>query len=427
MNVDPPTHTPSPAPVVSGTLPHRCEVLIVGAGPAGSACATVLAQAGVDVLLVDQQPFPRVKVCGDGLVPDTHLALQRLGVLEAVLAQAHPVRAVRCVSQRAGTLEVPGQLAVLPRERLDQILLDHAVARGAQFQAPWKLEEPIDDPSGRAIGARVSQAGQVREVLADRVVLATGGRIPAMLKADLVTQRRPSAVALRAYLRCADAPGLPTDSLDFVWHARLRPGYGWVFPCGKGLYNVGVGVFDRHRDCDGGRDAEGSASSGNLRQLLDAFGRCYAPAGHLLKHGEMLELRGAPLRCTLTGAQSGRPGVMATGEAIGSTYDFTGEGIGKAMETGILAAEAILRGREHGSGEADVRVDYAARLAELRPRFELYARANAVNRHPWLADLVVWRARRSAHLRRRMSDMLEERFNPGHLFTARGFWKLLTR
>ena len=75
-------------------LPESCDVLVVGAGPAGSACAQMLARAGLDVLLIDQHDFPRDKVCGDGLIPDAHAALRRLGVYDEVMAQAQRVARV---------------------------------------------------------------------------------------------------------------------------------------------------------------------------------------------------------------------------------------------------------------------------------------------------------------------------------------------
>ncbi|MDP9044047.1 MAG: FAD-dependent oxidoreductase, partial [Pseudomonadota bacterium] len=82
------------------TLPDACDVLVVGAGPAGSAAAITLARAGCDVVLIDQHAFPRDKVCGDGLIPDAHHALRRLGVLDAVMAQAEPSGHVGCVGPR---------------------------------------------------------------------------------------------------------------------------------------------------------------------------------------------------------------------------------------------------------------------------------------------------------------------------------------
>ena len=166
----------------------------------------------------------------------------------------------------------------------------------------------------------------------------------------------------------------------------------------------------------------------NLRRLFDDFVASYEPAALLMREGRLVgDLKGAPLRCTLEGATTGEPGLMVIGEAMGSTYDFTGEGIGKALETGLLAADTLLAGERAGRDEATIRQDYATRLAALKPKFALYERANSVNRHPWLADLVIWRARRSPRLLRRMSGVLDETANPGHLMSLRGMLRLLTR
>ncbi|HPG81586.1 MAG TPA: geranylgeranyl reductase, partial [Piscinibacter sp.] len=198
---------------------------------------------------------------------------------------------------------------------------------------------------------------------------------------------------------------------EVVWHRAVAPGYGWIFPCRDGVFNIGVGVFD-------GRDT-------NLRTLFDAFTRAYPNARDLVDGGRWVgPLKGAPLRTSLEGARFSRPGLLVTGEAAGSTYAFTGEGIGKAMETGMLAAEAVLAGR--GRDDAAVRADYEARLAALKPRFALYERANGINRHPWLTDLVIWRGRRSPRVLRRMSGVLDETSNPGQLLSAKGFYRLFT-
>jgi flavin-dependent dehydrogenase len=114
--------------------------------------------------------------------------------------------------------------------------------------------------------------------------------------------------------------------------------------------------------------------------------------------------------------------VLATGEAIGSTYDFSGEGIGKAMETGMLAAACI----REAADDAAVLARYQAAVAALQPRFDLYEKANQVNHHPWLADLVIWRARRSPSVLRRMSGVLEETSNPGNLLSLKGLMRLFS-
>ena len=112
-----------------------------------------------------------------------------------------------------------------------------------------------------------------------------------------------------------------------------------------------------------------------------------------------------------------RPGVLACGEAAGSTYALTGEGIGKAMETALHAAEAILA---HGADEAAVRADYRARIASLKPRFDLYAQAHRAVSHPWLVDLLVWSARRSPRRLERLAGVLEETYLPKDGMSLRG-------
>src|SRR5438445_8215198 len=121
------------------TLPATCDVLVVGAGPAGSAAAATLARAGADVVLVDAQAFPRDKICGDGLIPDAHHAMRKLGVLDEVMRLAQRVGHVACIGPRGGRIDVPGTLAVLPRRTLDDVLCRAAVATGARMHAPARF------------------------------------------------------------------------------------------------------------------------------------------------------------------------------------------------------------------------------------------------------------------------------------------------
>lgn len=404
----------------SELLPASCDVLVVGAGPAGSATAIHLAKHGLDVVLVDQHTFPRDKICGDALIPDAHHALKRLGVLKAVMAKARRVGRVGCVAPRGGRVDVPGTLAVLPRKLLDDLLCRAAVLSGARMFAPARFVEPLREGE-RVVGARLRCQQSVHDVRARWVVLATGAVPQALIAAGVCERQLPSGVALRGYVRNPKMEGR-IDALDIVWHRALRPGYGWIFPCGDGLFNIGVGIARSHRELADGSKAK--KDDGNLRSIFETFTHIYGPARELMADGQLEgELKGAPLRCTLEGATWSQPGLLVTGEAAGSTYAFTGEGIGKAMETGLLAAEAIL-----GGGDDEMtRSDYENGLRRLKPRYDLYERANQVNAHPWLADLLVWRARRSAGIVERMTGVLEETSNPGSLVSVRGVFKLLTR
>jgi geranylgeranyl reductase family protein len=396
-------------------------VLVVGAGPAGSACAQQLARAGFKVVLVDQYAFPRDKVCGDGLIPDAHTAFGRLGVYQEVMRAAQRATHIAFVGPKGGRVDVPGRVAVLPRAQLDDILRRAALGAGAQWLAPARFEAPLFDGQ-RVHGARLRCGDELLEVHAQWVVLATGAVPQALIAADVCERRTPSGVALRGYVRNPAMVGRIT-ALEVLWHKQLAKGYGWIFPCPNGVFNIGVGLTHSHAPGRDGREA--MADDANLRQMFDRFCAVYPPAGELVESGEKLgPLKGAPLRCSLQGARFSRPGLLVAGEAAGATYAFTGEGIGKAMETGILAAETIAEGRDTLLTDAQVRARYEASLLALKPRFDLYEDANSVNNHPWLADLLIWRARKSPRVLRRMSAVLEEKGNPGNLLSLRGFARL---
>lgn len=400
-------------------LPQRCDVAVIGAGPAGSAAAWALARRGFDVVLVDQQVFPRDKVCGDGLIPDAHAALRRMGVLDEVMDQAQQVAHVRCTGPRGGHVDVPGTLAVLPRQRLDHILVQAAERAGARLLMPARFQAPLLAADGRVCGVQLRVADTVHELHASWVVLATGAVPQGLMAAGLCQRRTPSGVALRGYVHNPGLVGRITQ-LQIFWHPQLAGGYGWIFPAPGGLFNIGAGLTGSHQVERG--DGGFRMQDVNLRAMFDTFCRLYEPAAQLMAGGTLQgEIKGAPLRCSLGGGIWSRPGLLVAGEAAGSTYAFTGEGIGKALETGLLAADALL----HAGGDAAVRSRYEATLRALQPRFALYEQAAHVNHRPWLIDLVIWRARRSAGILRRMSGVLEETQNPGRLLSWRGLRKLM--
>lgn len=403
----------------ASTLPTSCDVLVVGAGPAGSACAAWLAGRGMNVVLADQHDFPRDKVCGDGLIPDAHTALKKLGMYDEVMAHAAVVPHVRCIGPRGRHVDVPGSLSVLPRKVLDDLLARHAVKAGAVLATPLRFEAPLLDGE-RVVGARFRHGQAQHEISARWVVLATGAVPQAAIAAGLCERHTPSGVALRGYVQ-HEGLAATIRQLQVVWHPRLRGGYGWIFPAPGGLFNIGAGLTGSHLEHEGRGRMAGNV---NLREFFKAFQDVYEPARRLMEEGTPVgELKGAPLRCSLAGARWSRPGLLGTGEVLGSTYAFTGEGIGKALETGLLAAQALLAARDEH--EAATRARYEASLAALKPRFEMYDTASHVNRRPWLADVVIWRANKSPRILRRLSGLLEETQNPGHLLSWRGIGKLM--
>lgn len=379
-------------------LPTHCEVLVVGAGPAGSACAQVLSEAGIPTLLVDAADFPRDKTCGDGLIPDAHAALERLGVHAEVMAQAQNIGFVRCVGPTGRHVDIPGTLAVLPRFALDHILVRAAQRAGAQLVTPWRLEALLKDDRGRVSGGRFKKDQWVHEVHAQHTILATGASAQALAASQVCDEPAPSGFGLRGYIsNPAMVEKIP--HIELFWHPRLAQGYGWIFPCGQGVFNIGVGYWRNSR----------ITRKKNLHTMLDDFVALHANARELMQTGAVQQaFKGAPLRVSLRGTRWSAPGLLVTGEAAGSTYHFTGEGIGKAMETGMLAAQALITARQQGLDEDALAAHYAQALQQLQPKYDFYEKANWVNRYPWFAEIVIRKAADSAPWRQSLSQLLQE-------------------
>ena len=409
-------------------IPQHCDVLVIGAGPAGSACALTLAKAGLDVVLADRQAFPRDKICGDGLIHDSHQALNKLGVLSEVLQSANICSHVTVIGPRVGRVDVPATVAVLPRKQLDWIICKGAQRHGARLIAPANLVSLLET-NGQVTGAVLDVNQQQKKIHATWVVLATGAAPGPLELTGMATRTAPSAMALRVYVQHTEMTDI-IRTLEFVWHRKLAPGYGWIFPCGNGVFNIGVGIYPIHA----ARTGKKSPRSVNLHQAFDAFQDIYPAARALIRDGKPLSSpKGAPFRTSLEGTRFSRPGLLVTGEAAGSTYTLTGEGIGKAMETGMLAAESIIAVKPDLDEGVVVQTIHAvcqrydSAMAGLKPKFHVYQRVNMLTRVPELVDLLVWRMKRNPTLIPRISALLEEKTRPDLILTWRGVRKLLFR
>jgi geranylgeranyl reductase family protein len=394
----------------------RADVAVVGAGPAGSIAALVLARAGLDVVLIDRAAFPRDKTCGDGLMPDALAALHALDVAERALAGARRLRTLLIYSPNGTAITVNGEFAVVPRERFDASLCGVAVEAGARFLAPVRAVAPIED-GGRVAGVIGETAGGGSLVVHARVsVLATGAGAGPLMAFDVCDRGEPSATAARFYVTLDAPASLDSDALCISYHRSICPGYGWVFPGPGRSYNIGVGYF-----------TGAPPDTKNLRLLLARFIDSFPLAREITRlPGTRTALRGAPLRTGLTGARLSRPGLLVAGEAAGLTYPISGEGIGKAIESGMVAGAAIREGLRAGASDEAIADAYAATLeAKFLRRFQAYANAQRWVEHPRLLDFLARRANAGTYVRRQIEGLVNETAEPAAILSMRGILRSL--
>jgi menaquinone-9 beta-reductase len=350
-------HNPPPARASNGrgAVPRRqadeADVIVVGAGPSGSTTAFYLAQAGLDVLLLEKSRFPREKVCGDGLTPRGVRALVGMGI--SVSEQDGWIRNKGLRVIGAGKrLELPwpelssypGYGLVRPRTDLDEMLARRAQQAGARLSEGVTVTGPVlDDRTGRITGVTGKPAGEQDErTYAGRVVVAADGNSSRLSVAMGLRKRddRPLGVAVRTYYQTPRHDDDYLESWLDLWDGdRLLPGYGWIFGMGDGTSNVGLGLLNT------------SAAFGHTdyHAMLRKWLKVMPAEWGFTEANRTQPIRGAALPMGFNRTPHYFNGLLLVGDAGGMVNPFNGEGIAYAMESGeILAriiAQALARAR----------------------------------------------------------------------------------
>ncbi|MFC0007846.1 geranylgeranyl reductase family protein [Micromonospora siamensis] len=361
---------------------NDADVIVVGAGPGGSATAYHLARHGVRVLLLEKTEFPREKVCGDGLTPRAVRQLIRMGVdtsPEAGWLQNKGLRVigggVRLELDWPDLASFPNYGLVRTRLDFDDLLAQRAVAAGAKLRTGVNVLGPVLDADDRVIGvqAEVGPDKEPASFHAPLVVAADGvsGRFPLALGLAK-REDRPIGVAVRRYYK---SPAKHDDDYLESWlelrakgSDALLPGYGWIFGLGDGRVNVGLGVLN----------SSSAFGRTNYRRLLtDWLANTPEDWGMTDETNAEGPILGAALPMGFNRVPHYTRGVLLVGDSGGMVNPFNGEGIAYAMESGELAAEVAVQALARPAGPERERA-LMAYPQELKARFGGYYRLGGI-------------------------------------------------
>ncbi|MGA5304284.1 geranylgeranyl reductase family protein [Nucisporomicrobium flavum] len=368
---------------MNGTVADEADVIVVGAGPGGSAAAYHMARHGLRVLLLEKTEFPREKVCGDGLTPRAVRQLVRMGVDTSEKAGWLHNRGLRVIGggirlelDWPDLASFPNYGLVRTRMDFDDMLAKRAVEAGALLRTGVTVSGPVLDADNRAVGveAKVGPDKEPVQYLAPLVIAADGvsGKLPlamGLAKRD----DRPIGVAVRRYY---NSPARADDDYLESWLElrsaqdpnRLLPGYGWIFGLGDGRVNVGLGILNSS-------DAFGKT---NYRAMLtDWLGSTPEDWGLRDEANADGPILGAALPMGFNRVPHYTRGMMLVGDSGGMVNPMNGEGIAYAMESGELAAEVAVQALARAAGPDRERA-LQAYPAALKDRFGGYYRLGGI-------------------------------------------------
>jgi menaquinone-9 beta-reductase len=355
-------------------LSERYDLVVVGAGPGGSATAHTASKAGLRTLLLDRQEFPRDKVCGDGLMPHAASEVSLLGLGDWLNEPHHGKFTGFSIYTHTAYLRqgVPPSLNgphgyVVKREETDAKLLERAISAGAEFRAGVRATELLRSPAGDVTGIEATNGGEDLRFEAPVVVAADG--VGSFAGSGMKVHQ--NAVARRQYFRGVGGPNKQDLHIFITKDMNDNgAGYGWVFYLGDGRANVGAGVSTRVLDRTGR----------NLKDFFDRFLEEPQVARWLVGAESEGPAKSWSLKMGMWGARRYAQGLMMVGDAGSMVHPISGEGVGYALESGRLAATWAHEAHARSDFSASTLSGYERQLRRQRARehFSGHALVNLV-------------------------------------------------
>lgn len=388
------------------------DVIIIGAGPAGTASAISLAKASnLKILLVDKMSFPRDKICGDGLTGDSIRCLKELEIWDKIKNQGNSMDRIKLYPfNDSSYFTINSEIVTLPRKELDEILLKEALKSNNTSLKEAIFHGQIKEKNDMYQTIFTDSTSSKEIILSSKfVIIATGCQNDRPLYTmRRLSYRQPDLVAVRGYYYAKWNLSEPI----VIFLDSSKRGYFWAFPMGHNLFNVGCGIKTNQK------------VKPELKKILMSNIETLNQKNKT--HGEWkIEPKGAFLRSGLTNYDKlSYDNVIFTGETISSTYQFTGEGIGKALETGILSSKSILLSLNRKNKKATFYYNNSI-AKQISPKYKPYRIADYIFTNKHISTFFFNLLCKSQRAQQFISDVLSEKIAPAKLFILKSFIKLI--
>lgn len=389
-------------------------VIIIGAGPAGAATSIFLSKAGIKHIILDKETFPRDKVCGDACSGKTALVIRRanpewMDEIQSQTEKFTPSYGIIFVAPNGKPLDIPFTPERTPETKAPGFTVSRFVFDNYLFQ---KIPSPYAtvfegvsvyniDRTNNIVQVNFTHAGKEYEIRSSIIVGADGDKgivRKKFIKSDATN--KAYAIGLRAYYE--GVTGLDKDNfIELHFLPEMLPGYFWIFPLPNGMANVGVGILS---------DTVRKKKINLREQMLNAI-KNNPSINHRFANAKLTDkIQGWGLPMATEREPISGNNFILTGDAASLIDPFSGEGIGNALYSGMLAADAIKQSVEQNDTSANFfcRTYDDVVWKRLGDEFKISAAMQRLCKYPWLFNFVVNKAYRSPSLKNTISCMFTD-------------------
>jgi len=391
-------------------MTEEFDVIVVGAGPGGSTCASFLAKNKVNVLLLDKAVFPRDKTCGDGISGKSLKVLKELGLKEKIKSVKHgKIFGVTFSSPKGTVVDIPfpekagktgvsskGEGYAVKRIFYDNFLFQNSKSFGVKTIEGFTVNSLIKDGE-KVLGVKGTDSKGNQKEFKSKMVVGADGATSIVSKSLGLNKIdfNHHITALRTYYSgVKDLKG--TIEIHFI--DSMLPGYFWIFPVEEGIANVGAGIITKDL----------KKNKVNLQQaMFDAIEKDPLFKERFKDAKMVSPVKGWTLPLGSKRKKISGNGFLLVGDAASLIDPFSGEGIGNAMTSGKIASETILKALKENNFSAEFLKQYEEILwKEIGQEIKTSFMLQRLGRIRFLLNFLIDKAAKKKEIQEVISGML---------------------